>query len=294
MKRTRRGILYTATGVTGYTVTTAAVSAEGQTLDSPERFCPRTDRDEPPAPADRATEPRSRGPVADIGASETTVEAGTEVTFDATGTTGDIEVYAWEFGDATDPISTTDDHVAHTYAEPGEYTTVLAVRDVHGEYDKDSISLTVSDVTETDTSDSSDSTYSAQVEAAIHDEVNAVRAREGLDRIAFDEQVAQVARGHSRDMAENDFFSHVTPDGETVRDRFEDAGLVCKSMAENILYRPATADPVTAAKACVESWMGSSGHRRNILDERWDSEGLGVVVDEAGRLYATQNFDLGC
>ncbi|WP_254525078.1 CAP domain-containing protein [Natrinema caseinilyticum] len=294
MKRTRRGILYTTTGVTGYAALAAGVSAEGQPLDSPGRFCPRTDRDAPTAPDDRATEPRSRGPVAEIGASETTVEAGTEVTFDATGTTGDIEVYAWEFGDGTDPMSTSDDRVAHTYAEPGEYTAVLAVRDANGEYDKDSISLTVSDVTETDTPVSNDSTYRGKVEAAIHDEVNAVRAEEGLNQLAFDERVATVARGHSRDMAENDFFSHVTPDGETVRDRFEEEGLVCRSMAENILYQPAADDPVTAAKACVESWMGSSGHRRNILDERWDSEGLGVVVDESGRLYATQNFDLGC
>lgn len=293
MKRTRRGILYTAAGVTGYAATATVASAEKRPLDGSER-CPRTGRDEPSPVEGGETEPRSRGPVADVVASETNVDAGTEVTFDASATTGDIEVYAWEFGDGSEPKATADASVTHTYETPGEYTAVLAVRDANDEYDKDTISLSVSDATQTDPGDSSDSTYSAEVEAAIHDEVNAVRADEGLNQLEFDEQVATVARGHSRDMAENDFFSHVTPDGETVRDRFEDEGLVCRSMAENILYQPAADDPATAAKECVESWMGSSGHRRNILNERWDSEGLGVVVDEGGRLYATQNFDLGC
>ena len=44
------------------------------------------------------------------------------------------------------------------------------------------------------------------------------------------------------------------------------------------------------ARLLSEGWMNSDGHRANILNERYVETGVGVVIGENFRLYATQNF----
>ena len=46
-------------------------------------------------------------------------------------------------------------------------------------------------------------------------------------------------------------------------------------------------DPVNMA---VESWMGSKGHRKNILDGGFRQTAVGVAVTEDGTFYFTQLF----
>ena len=40
----------------------------------------------------------------------------------------------------------------------------------------------------------------------------------------------------------------------------------------------------------VQSWMNSSGHRINILSEKYDKIGFGVAFDGKTYYYATQDF----
>jgi uncharacterized protein YkwD len=44
------------------------------------------------------------------------------------------------------------------------------------------------------------------------------------------------------------------------------------------------------AISTVDGWMESPGHRKNILTEMFDLEGIGVVIDEDDKVYITQNF----
>jgi uncharacterized protein YkwD len=47
------------------------------------------------------------------------------------------------------------------------------------------------------------------------------------------------------------------------------------------------------ARGLVSQWMNSTGHRENILRPFWESEGIGVAIEDVNgktRVYATQNF----
>ena len=80
-------------------------------------------------------------PIANVGQNQT-VNAGTTVTFDASGSTDNIGVisYEWDFGDGTTGMGIT---VDHTYANLGNYTVTLTVKDVAGNTDTDYLTVTV-------------------------------------------------------------------------------------------------------------------------------------------------------
>lgn len=147
-----------------------------------------------------------------------------------------------------------------------------------------------------------------EVEKAVLKYTNEERKSNGLDQLTWDSQLGEIARAHSEDMVKNDFFDHINLKGEDPTDRAKKAGFTrtkqlgggwySDGIAENIGKMP-TGNVVGAgyvsnnadsiAKAHVESWMGSSGHRANILNEQYTHLGVGVAYD--GLYYvATQNF----
>jgi len=147
-----------------------------------------------------------------------------------------------------------------------------------------------------------------EIEVLIFKYTNIERRNHGLDELVWDEKLAEIAREHSEDIADNDFFSHVNPAGESPTDRarrhgydlYKDlgGGWYSEGISENIGKMPTgnvlgigyvsdNADSI--AKAQVESWMDSSGHRENILKPNYDRLGVGVGYD--GTYYvSTQNF----
>ena len=87
------------------------------------------------------------------------------------------------------------------------------------------------------------------------------------------------ALGHSKDMYENDYFSHDSLDGSDMADRINRHGYQWRRLAENIAYGYRTASSVVAG------WMNSSGHRANILNCDLTEIGVGFH-----NFYWTQNF----
>ncbi|WP_172824880.1 CAP domain-containing protein [Halorientalis sp. IM1011] len=145
----------------------------------------------------------------------------------------------------------------------------------------------------------------ANLEQRIHAEINSVRDDHGLPPISFDTDLRKIARYHSKDMADNEYFAHEAPNGETVEDRYAKFDYSCRGSGENILYtyyeeRIDTkqgevyhSSPDELAEGVVTQWMNSPGHRENILRSRWNREGVGVYVtetEEGTRVYVTQNF----
>ncbi len=143
------------------------------------------------------------------------------------------------------------------------------------------------------------------LEREIHRQVNEERRRRGLDPLAFDPELREVARYHSADMAENGYVAHTSPDGETVADRYDRFGYDCRvsldeggySTGGENLYRTAYAGQTLSrdelADRAVDGWLSSPGHRENLLRDDWKREGIGVVVDVEGdvvQVYVTQNF----
>lgn len=112
---------------------------------------------------------------------------------------------------------------------------------------------------------------------------NRERAEAGCGDLRTDERLRDAARGHSRDMATNDYFSHTAPDGRSPFDRMRAAGYPDPA-AENIAMGYRTPADVVAG------WMDSDGHRRNLLDCSYRATGVGLHHGPHGRPYWTQVF----
>ena len=112
--------------------------------------------------------------------------------------------------------------------------------------------------------------------------VNAARAEAGCGALTADSGLAAVARAHSADMRDRDYFSHTSPEGLSPFDRAERAG-VDYSRAENIAFGQAD------AAAVMEAWLESPGHRENILDCGLTKLGVGVAEGTGGPWW-TQLF----
>lgn len=123
--------------------------------------------------------------------------------------------------------------------------------------------------------------------------VNASRQAHDLPPLETDETLAAAAQAHAEDMLARTYYSHVTPGGKTVLDRYLAAGgSRAKRVAENIARCTGCAPPVAPSRveSLQEGWMGSEGHRKNILDPGLTHFGFGLAASEDGGLYAVQNF----
>jgi uncharacterized protein YkwD len=115
--------------------------------------------------------------------------------------------------------------------------------------------------------------------------VNRERAKAGCGAVHTDERLRSAARGHSRDMATNDYFSHTAPNGSTFVDRAAAAGYPPdQAGGENIAMGYRTPADV------MDGWMNSQGHRANILNCDFKAIGVGLARDSSGTPYWTQVF----
>lgn len=118
---------------------------------------------------------------------------------------------------------------------------------------------------------------------------NELRSRSGLAPLEWDPELCIIARRHSRNMSDLDFFSHQTPEGLRLRDRARLAGIRYRVIAENIAYNQGFEDPGAFA---VERWTASPGHRANLLSTEFQSSAVGTFVASDGRVFLTQLFIL--
>lgn len=126
------------------------------------------------------------------------------------------------------------------------------------------------------------------LEQATFDAVNTQRQLQGMPPLALDEQLTGPARAHAQDMVSRGYFSHVTPEGLTLRDRLAANGLDLNWVGENI-QRNVQA-PEQAAGYAVEWFMGSRPHRNNILHEHFNRVGIGVAEGPPGWYTFVLNF----
>ncbi|MUL39254.1 CAP domain-containing protein [Gloeocapsopsis dulcis] len=126
----------------------------------------------------------------------------------------------------------------------------------------------------------------AEMEAAIHQQINEIRLENNLQPLENNERLAQVARQYSQRMAQENFFSHTGPDGDTPAQRVRDGGIIYLMVGENLFRGTNISDPVSAA---VQGWMDSPGHRKNILRSVFAETGVGVWR-EGNQYYITQMF----
>ena len=113
---------------------------------------------------------------------------------------------------------------------------------------------------------------------------NGLRAKHGLPALDFSDKATTSARLHSKDMADNGYFNHQSPDGRRAADRMSAQGISYRTCGENI------ASGYSSPFHFVDGWYNSSGHRSNILYPDFKYLGVGVAVNGSSVHYATQNF----
>lgn len=102
---------------------------------------------------------------------------------------------------------------------------------------------------------------------------NQFRKKHGRSELVLDSKLSRVAQAHAEDMLKRDYFSHESPEGETMSDRIENAGVVWQAIGENIARGQKTEDEV------MKAWIGSRGHRKNILGRGFGKIGIGRADD---------------
>jgi uncharacterized protein YkwD len=143
-----------------------------------------------------------------------------------------------------------------------------------------------------------------ELEMEIHNLINKERQKQGLSTLEYDIKLAEIARTHSKDMVNRNFYSHYNPEGQGPTERAISAGFYTDGIGENICkdnlletgysicFIPLNdwKDLGELAESIVESWMGSYGHRENILSYMYYCEGIGVAISSNDEVLVTQDL----
>ncbi|KOP82765.1 CAP domain-containing protein [Cytobacillus solani] len=121
-------------------------------------------------------------------------------------------------------------------------------------------------------------------EYQLFDLTNAARVNHQLNVLGWDEHVKETARKHSKDMAENNYFSHTNLDGLSPFDRMSEDDIFYTFAGENL------ATGQFSSIFAHEGLMNSLGHRENILRPEYQYLGVGVAFNEDSHPYYTENF----
>jgi len=132
-----------------------------------------------------------------------------------------------------------------------------------------------------------------QFDQQVVELVNQQRLANSLPPLALVDSLYNAARYHAIDMSVDNYFYHETYDRvngqlKVICDPFSRIevyyGTNFTSMAENIASGFAT------PQDAVNAWMGSTGHRANILDaDNWET-GAGYALSASGEPYWVQDF----
>ena len=99
---------------------------------------------------------------------------------------------------------------------------------------------------------------------------NNARAANGLAPLSLNSQLNNSAQAKAQDMANKNYWAHVSPDGTQPWYFFDQAGYAYIRAGENLAYGFMT------SQGAVDGWMNSATHRANILGDYYDV-GFGIV-----------------
>ena len=121
------------------------------------------------------------------------------------------------------------------------------------------------------------------LEKQMLDLVNRERQAAGLQPLAADPELTEVARKHSADMFARGYFAHDTPEGRTPFDRMRESDVRFLTAGENLALAPTISVAHTGL-------MNSPGHRANILRREFGRVGIGVMDGGMRGLMVSQEF----
>lgn len=114
--------------------------------------------------------------------------------------------------------------------------------------------------------------------------VNGERARLGLPLLKTNATLQRSAQLYAREMAQKSFFAHVSPTGETLKQRMENSGYYKAFYASecfcvgHYLMGETLARGQKTSREVVLDWMKSPSHRAAILNPDFSDTGIGIVA----------------
>lgn len=96
----------------------------------------------------------------------------------------------------------------------------------------------------------------------IFDYINSLRVENGLPKLIWNDEIADITEDHSKKMHDLADLNHFIQ-GKGPEDRLNEAGIKWSCYVENVAYNKGQPDK---GKAAFESWKKSDGHRKNMLD----------------------------
>ncbi len=122
-------------------------------------------------------------------------------------------------------------------------------------------------------------------EAKVLTLVNGARAAEGLKPLTVNKNLIWLARLRAVDLVENNDskLDHDTPTYGRAGGMLQDAGIAYKGYGENLAL-------CSSPDSAFNLWMGSDGHRRNILSPNFTQTGVGIAYNSSSRLIICQIF----
>ncbi len=103
-------------------------------------------------------------------------------------------------------------------------------------------------------------------------QTNLQRQQNGLGFLAEENILDAMALSKANDMCEKQYFAHTSPSGIGAGNLADSFGYDYLSIGENLALGPFADDA-----AVVLAWMGSPGHRANILNPKFTEIGVGAV-----------------
>lgn len=134
--------------------------------------------------------------------------------------------------------------------------------------------------------------------------VNLERSKQGIGPLRYNERLETAAQAFASDMWKRGYFSHFTPEGESFVDRIrvalyfvpETNQCVCSTLITDCKCTPifSVGENIAKGQSTVEQvmkeWMASPGHKRNILQAKYDEIGFGVYGNVWVQNFGTVQF----
>jgi uncharacterized protein YkwD len=120
-------------------------------------------------------------------------------------------------------------------------------------------------------------TPATELQAALVQKVNTLRASHGLPRVRLSSRLSAAANAHSVQMARLGYFSHSSAGGTSCATRiaryYPTRGYRSWAVGENLLW----GSPSIGASRALALWLASPPHRAVLLSSRWREIGLAAV-----------------
>lgn len=130
----------------------------------------------------------------------------------------------------------------------------------------------------------------ARARAAMYCLINRNRRQRGRPRLTVNRQLEAEGGSFASEMVDEQFFSHVSPEGNGLTERSRASGYLTGyglwALGENIGWGAGT---LGTPNALMKAFMASPSHRRSILNRRYRNMGVGVStgIPVGGRFGAT-------